>query len=33
MQRAGDSDEGLKGAVEVLVTEVFGETERSLAKV
>lgn len=28
-----DSDEGLKGAVEVLITEVFGETERSLSKV
>jgi hypothetical protein len=28
-----DSDDGLKGAVEVLITEVFGETERSLSKV
>jgi hypothetical protein len=28
-----DIDDGLKGAVEVLITEVFGETERSLSKV
>lgn len=28
-----DSDDGLKGAVEVLITEVFGETERSLSQV
>ncbi|WIA29165.1 hypothetical protein OEZ86_011676 [Tetradesmus obliquus] len=27
-----DSDDGLKGAVEVLITEVFGETERSLSQ-
>jgi hypothetical protein len=34
MQRVNtDSDDGLKGAVEVLITEVFGETERSLSKV
>jgi len=28
-----ETEEGLKGAVEVLLIEVFGDTERSLAKV
>jgi hypothetical protein len=34
MQRVGqDSEAALRGAVEVLITEVFGDTERNLAKV
>lgn len=34
LQRVGqDSEAALRGAVEVLITEVFGDTERSLAKV
>lgn len=28
-----DSEAALRGAVEVLITEVFGDTERNLAKV
>lgn len=34
LQRVGqDSEVALRGAVEVLITEVFGDTERNLAKV
>lgn len=34
LQRVGqDSEPALRGAVEVLITEVFGDTERNLAKV
>lgn len=34
LQRVGqDSEAALRGAVEVLITEVFGDTERNLAKV
>jgi hypothetical protein len=34
MQRVGqDSEAALRGAVDVLITEVFGDTERNLAKV
>lgn len=34
LQRVGqDSESALRGAVEVLITEVFGDTERNLAKV
>ncbi len=32
LQRAINPEEGIKGAVEVLITEVFGETERVLLR-
>jgi hypothetical protein len=31
--RVAKPDDGIKGAVEVLLSEVFGETERTLTKV
>ena len=31
--RVANPDDGIKGAVEVLLSEVFGETERTLTKV